>query len=368
MKYEPKSKKQMHDLNDISRQILHNCDISDAHHAGTYSICGLALRLRDLYKWEQGLPPWEEKDSAEVLEWIEAKENKWDAYADTDFRTISIGGEDFDPFDTVGINSALEPHNYFYGAGYARSLKPTFFLAAIDEKSTVDGTPVYTLGRELARDLLTIPALSQDDCVLLRQESARLFLWDSIFYIKKSGRPALDFALDSCGIKDKQPKALRRNLAGILDALKTTYIYHEIGELKDTVFDRAIWREIVAAFPYSPVEYLARAVKDLLADTSEYGTLQHIIKERKTASLAFYTAFLDGLAKEFLTELPTAFQKFTQTNDWRIVRQAVYSGRRTAIKHAALITDLYRQGVRRNDLKWAEAQIQKQMLGKYMKK
>ena len=360
--------KRMLDIDDITRQILHNCDISDAHHAGMYSICGLALRLRDLYKWENGLPPWEERESAEVLEWIEAKENKWDMQAGTNFGEISINGKKFDPFDTIGINAVLEPQNLFYGAGYARSLKPTFFLAAIAEKSKIDGTTVYTLGRELARDLLTIPALCQDKCVLLRQESARLFLWDSIFYIKKSSRPALSFALDSCGIKDQQPKALRRYLADILAAQKETYIYHEIGELKDTVFGRAIWREIIAAFPYSPAEYLARAVKDLLADTNAYGALHHIAKERKTASLAFYVAFLDGLAKEFFPELPTAFQEFRRTEDWRIFEQTIASGRQTAIKHARLITDLYREGVRKNDLKWAEEQIQKRLLGKYMKK
>jgi hypothetical protein len=67
--------KPMININDITRQVLHNCDISDAYHAGMFSICGLALRLRDLYKWERGLPPWEESDSAKVLEWIEAKEN-----------------------------------------------------------------------------------------------------------------------------------------------------------------------------------------------------------------------------------------------------------------------------------------------------
>jgi hypothetical protein len=355
-------------LEDITRQVLHNCDISDAHNAGMYSICGLALRLRDLYKWEQGLPPWEERESAEVLEWIEAKENKWDTYIDADFGQISINGKKFDPFDTIGINAVLKPHNIFYGAGYARSLKPTFFLAAVAEKSTIDGTPVYALGRELARDLLTIPALSQNDCVILRQESARLFLWDSIFYIKKSARPALNFALESCGIKDQQPKALRRHLTDILAAQKATYIYHEIGELKDTVFDRAVWREIIAAFPYSPAEYLARAVKDLLADTNDHGTLHHIVKERKTAALAFYVAFLDGLAKEFYPELSTAFQEFMQTNDWCTIEQAVSSGYRTASSHAGLIMDLYREGVRKNDLKWTEAQIQHRLLGQYVKK
>jgi Family of unknown function (DUF6866) N-terminal domain/Family of unknown function (DUF6866) C-terminal domain len=354
----------MLNIDDITRQVLQNCNISDAHHAGMFSICGLALRLRDLYKWEQELSPWEERDSSEVLEWIAGKENKWETYADTDFGEISLDGKKFSPFDTSSINALLEPHNFFYGAGYARSLKPTFFLAVIEEKSTIDETPIYILGRELARDLLTIPALSQNDCVLLRQESARLFLWDSIFYIKKSARPALKFALDSCGIKDQQPKALRRKLAAILAAQKATYIYHEIGELKDTVFDRGLWREIIAAFPFSPAEYLARAVKDLLADTNDYGTLHHIVRERKTAALGFYAAFLDGLLKEFFPELPTALQEFTQTKDWRLIERAVSSGHRTAIKHAGLIMDLYREGVCKNDLKWAEIQIQKRLLGK----
>jgi hypothetical protein len=356
----------MLNIEEITRQILHNCDISDAHHAGMYSICGLALRLRDLYKWEHGLSPWEERESAEVLEWIEAKENKWDTHTDADFWDISINGKKFDPFDTIGINSVLEPHNIFYGAGYARSLKPTFFLAVIEEKSIIDKTPIYSLNRELARDLLTIPALSQNDCVLLRQESAGLFLWDSIFYIKKSARPALNFALDSCGIKDRQPKALRRHLADILAVQKANYIYHEVGELKDTVFDRALWREIIAAFPYSPAEYLARAVKDLLADTNDHGTLQHIVKERSSTLLAFYVAFLDGLAKEFFPELPTAFQEFMQTDDWSIIEQALSSGYKTAAKHAGIIMDLYREGICKNDLKWAEKQIQKRLLGKYI--
>ena len=134
--------------------------------------------------------------------------------------------------------------------------------------------------------------------------------------------------------------------------------------MHDTDFDRDIWREIIAAYPYSPVEYLARAVKDLLADTNEYGTLRHITAQRKTASVAFYAAFLDGLAKEFFPELLTAFQKFTRTKDWGIIDQAVSSGYNTARKHATLITELYQEGVGRNDKKWAETEIQKRLLGK----
>jgi hypothetical protein len=51
-------------------------------------------------------------------------------------------------------------------------LKPTFFLARIAGKETVEGTRVFSLGTELARDLLTLPAFLQDGCILLRLEAA----------------------------------------------------------------------------------------------------------------------------------------------------------------------------------------------------
>ena len=63
-------------IENIIRQVLHNCAVSDSHYAGLYSICGLALRLRDLYKWENGLAPWVEKEAHEVLNWIGAKEEE----------------------------------------------------------------------------------------------------------------------------------------------------------------------------------------------------------------------------------------------------------------------------------------------------
>ena len=53
----------------ITAQVQHNCTISDSRYAGLYSVCGLALRLRDQYKWEKGLDPWVEKEPSEVLNW-----------------------------------------------------------------------------------------------------------------------------------------------------------------------------------------------------------------------------------------------------------------------------------------------------------
>jgi hypothetical protein len=352
----------MLELDHLTNQVLQNCEISDSRHAGLFSICGLALRLRDLYKWEKGLEPWDERDSSEILDWIGNKEQKWEDIAEHDYHPLSILGRQYDPFDTLAINLVLKPYGLFYGAGYARSLKPTFFLANIDDVRKVSGHFVYTLGRELARDLLTIPALTQDSFVLLRKESACMFLWDQLLYIKKSGRDALKFALQNCGLKDEHPKTLRRNLDKIFAAQQETYIYHEIGEIKDTVFERGIWREVIAAFPHTAVELLARAVKDLLADTNKYGTLRYFAQARKTASLGFYVAFYDGLAKALFPELGACFQEFIQTRNWQVIENTIDTGYNTAKHCAEQIIQIYQTGKQKNDPAWAKDEIEKRLL------
>ena len=352
----------MLDLDHLTSQVLENCSISDSRHAGLYSICGLALRLRDLYKWEKGLDPWIEMDSSEILNWIGEKEENWDLLEEKEFIEITILDKTYDPFDVKGINEVLEPLGFLYGAGYVHSLKPSFFLAVLEEKRLIDGYPVYILGRELARDLLTMPALSQNDSILIRKEAAKLFLWDLIFFIKKSGRSALRFALESYGVKEQDSKALRRNLERISAAETETYIYHELGEIRDTVFDRNLWRHMIATFPHTPIELLARVVKDLLADTNEHGKLRHIVLQQKEASLALYVAFLDGLRKELFPELKEAFQEFTETHNWQVIEQAISSGYTRAKNYAGMMSRIYRKGKQKNDMKWVEVEMEKRLL------
>jgi len=187
-------------------------------------------------------------------------------------------------------------------------------------------------------------------------------LWDQIIYIKESGRHALRFAMENCGLKEGDPKELQQGLATIFDAQRETYIYHEIGELRDRVFDRDIWREVIAAYPHTPVELLARAVKDLLADTNDAGALAHIIREGKEASLGFYVAFIDGLAKENFPELRAAFQEFTETGNWQLIDQAVAHGHHRARKQATFIMETYLKGKEKNDKEWAKAEIENRLI------
>jgi hypothetical protein len=175
------------------------------------SLCRILFDLRsgpapeDLFKWEQRLAPWEERDASEVLDWIDRKEQLWHRIQSEDFVPIEIDGTAYDPFDTDGINARLGPHGLFYGAGYAQSLKPSFVLGRVDARRRTNGLAILHLGEELARDLLTLPALSQGADVVLRKEAARLFVWDQIFYITPRGGPFLTTPSGMLGLRPPTP-------------------------------------------------------------------------------------------------------------------------------------------------------------------
>lgn len=336
----------------LVRQVRRNCAISDARFAGFYSVCGLAMRLRDLYKWEHALPPYEEHEAAHVLAWIGKKESLWERLQEMEFSALVIQGQSFDPFDTQAINRTIAPLDLYYGAGYAHGLKPSFFLGTVASRSTIDGHPVVTLASELARDLLTLPALTQDKTVLIRQSAIGLYVWDQMLYLNQSGRGFYQFALAAGGLSEQEAGSLRHCLPFVVAAQQKTFLYHEIGELSDTSFDPVIWRDIIAALPHTPVELLARAVKDILADTCPQGTLHQIIRSRAGAALGFYAAFLDGLGKQLFPEIRAAVRSYMQTGDWQAVADAVRLVYRKAVDMAQAITTVFDQGMRRHDSAW----------------
>jgi len=350
------------DLDAIKTQVLRNCNISDARYAGYYSVCGLALRLRDLYKWEKDLQPWQEEDPAVMLDWIGRKEEDWETLMEEGFRPMSIKDASYDPFDAKAINAVIEPCGFFYGAGYLHSLKPSFFLARLDEKRELDGTCIYLLGKELARDLLIVPALAQEDHVIIRKDAARLFLWNQIFFVRKSARQALAFALGTYGVKDDDYEKLKRHFHHIASEEMEAYLHHELGEIRETVFDREVWRDLISTYPHTPVELLARAVKDLLADTSKFGNLTFIARDKRTASLGFHVAFLDGARRELFPEIIAAFETFTESRDWRLVHDAIAAGHERGEEIARKMISVYREGRAMDDTEWVEKEIWKQLL------
>lgn len=334
----------MVEIENLTRQVRRNSDISDARHAGLYSICGLAMRLRDLYKWEHRLPPWKEGDAAHVLEWIGEKEALWETLLDAEYEPLLFNGQRTDPFATRAINSKLRQRHLFFGAGYAHSLKPTFLLAKIKKNEKVKGHTVWQLGQEFARDLLTLPAFSQDGQIVLRSEAGRMYLWDQMAYINKSGRWPLEFAARACGLPDCSRQTLQRHLDTIWKIQKRLYIRHEVGELEEDEFDVDRWRQMLADYPHTPVELLIRSLKDQLADTGPNGALSDLIHHQNKAGLGLYLAFGATFARQLTHPLICAFDAFAHDPNWRHITDAAYTIRETAIQYTRHVLEIYGTG------------------------
>jgi hypothetical protein len=83
-----------------------------------------------------------------------------------------------------------------------------------------------------------------------------------------------------------------------------------------------VLKKIISAFPGSALELVARAVKDILADTHPKGLLGHILAREKKSSLGFYVSFLDGMRKHLFPEISEASQQFWKSGDWSLIEKA----------------------------------------------
>jgi hypothetical protein len=305
--------------------IQHNCDISDARDHGIYSMCTMVLKLRNLYKWEKGLQPWEEPEPAELLDWIDVKENYWATIAGESFRPLRASGKTLSPLDLEEINAALNDNTLLYGAGYGRSMKTVFFLAEKIEQRNCEGCPVIVLGKERAREMASPFAMAQDGLIIIRREALRFFFWDQIQEVRSSCRSSLQHALRSYGVfKDGTicRELFTSSLDSIVEQEMNLFIYHEVGEILQTTFTSGALGAIIGYFPGTVIEFVGRAVKDILADTHPQGLLSYVIREQRDSSLGFYLTFLDGLRQKLFPEIRNAWQLFVADRDWSHIEQA----------------------------------------------
>jgi hypothetical protein len=315
----------------LLKTIKHNCDISDARDNGIYSICTLVLKLRNLFKWEKGLEPWQEPDSPVLLNWIAAKEEYWESIQEESFSQITINCEKVDPFLLPTINEYLASGNHVYGAGYGRSMKAVFFIAEILGNRVVEGIPTLILGEEKARELSSPFAMLQDDVIYIRKEPLRFFFWDQIQELNPSNKTAMLQALSCYDLMREDCTFDRQRLIDVFDTIidgeLDIFIYHEVGENQENRLDSSMLKKIISVFPATALELVARAVKDILADTHSKGLLGHILANEKKSSLGFYVSFLDGMRKHLFPEIIEASRQFWKSGDWSLIEKACLESR-----------------------------------------
>ena len=334
----------MIDIENIASQIKRNCDISDAQFWGTYSLCGLLLRLRELYRSEKGMRPWDNISQKDIGEWITDRESLWRKLEERDYEDIALNGNTCRPFEVEKINSELEGKGLIYGAGFGLYGKPAFFLADLISKKTIAGFDVYVSGREYAKDLSEYPALLQDRSVFARTETIKRLLWQRFEEMRgKSIKCNLVSAFSKYGLSPQEEPSedVDGKISQIADSEAETYIHHELGEAFEGEKIGTDWKTLLSMLPHSKAELFARAVKDVLSDTSEKGMLQYIINTRKEGSLGFYMVFLSGFRKIIFSEIPDAFRLFSETGDWTLIDDARKTGYRKAEDYAEKLLFLY---------------------------
>lgn len=309
-------------MQDLVAVVQHNCDIADARHGGDFGLCTYLMKMRERYRWEQGLPLGAPLDKDAVGDWLTLREELLDQLAESDFDAIPVGGDVVDPFDAEAINRAIAPRGLVYSAGLVHGGRPNFFLGElISERSAEDGFALRVSGRELARCLSAPPAMTRGSTIFLRRESLRLYLWER-YESWLWSRP------DNAMARALESYPFETDLDAALDAMTEAEMHvveaHERGEYLAGLDLGDGWEQMLMAVAGTPAELMARAVRDHLADCTN--TLPMLVEQRREASLHLFVANLGAMRKQLFPALVTAYDRWRDDGDIDAIHTAAKRG------------------------------------------
>ncbi len=297
-------------------RVKHNCNVSDARFWGYYSLCGMLIRMRSLYRAEQGMMPWEPINGDEIGKWIAERERLWESLENDDYINLEFDEEECDPFDPARINDRISGDGLVYGAGYGIFAKPTFFLARTASVESRDNYRVIITGDELCRDLSASPAMQQGGVIVIRRFPLLSFIWERLTELRGRRFPGLlqeVFSLYSIDPEDKNDGRLKESVEKLADDITGLLIHHELGEAEWADDD---WLELLGSVRERELEFELRAIKDMLADAAITGPLRRIINARDHKGLYLYMFILDPYRRKLFPELLQAFQTLVGSGSW----------------------------------------------------
>jgi hypothetical protein len=296
------------DIDGFAAQVARNCLVADAHRWGYFSLCGLLLRLRELYKREAGLEPWARVETAAVLPWVGEREAAWGPLEDGELAPLTLAATVFDPLDEDGVNRLLVPAGWLYVAGEGPGGHPLFVLGEIlERRGFADGVELFVLGRELAHDLVPVPAMCRPGRVVARCDAVRGHLWATLEEAAGAREPspaedAVAHAGGSLAALVADPEAHASLLEDLARRQVESAIAHEIGELAEDRRRRGAWEKLLLRARDTRAELTARALKDALADAGDGGLLQTLIGQRDRVALALRASAGPWLLRKILPE------------------------------------------------------------------
>lgn len=321
---------------DISQQVQDNCHIADAAHAGNYTLCIYLLKMREFYRWEQGLGFSAALENSAVGNWLRGREELWDQLDDKPLGRINLGDQDYDAWDNDAINQTLMPKGLVYSAGIGAMGRPHFFLGKLEQIEQAGDYTLYVVGEEYARDLPAPPAMSQGKDIYLRRESLRRLFWERIeSWNWNQPQNAMARALAFYDLKNDLDGALN----AITDKEMNSVLQHEIGEVYAGQLLGDGWEEMLASLPRSRIEFIARAIRDLLAD--HLTTLPHILEQEDEIALHFYMANHSGMREVLAPGLKQKYEKWLQHHDYQDLRQKLEEDKEYWLQQAQKMLQIY---------------------------
>lgn len=295
-------------VDSFAAQVARNCLVADAQRWGYFSLCGLLLRLRELYKREAGLEPWARVETAAVLPWVGEREEAWARLEEAEITPLAVGGVAFDPLDEDGANRLLIPTGWLYVAGQGPGGHPLFVLGEILERRSLDeGPELFVLGRELVHDLVPVPAMCRPGRIVARRAAVRGHLWATLEEAAGSREvgPAT-YALADAGATLSavagNPELHLPLLEDLVQRQLAAAIAHELGELAEERRRCGAWEALLLRARGTSVEMPARALKDALADAGDGGMLQTLAARRDSIGLGLRAAAGPWLLRKVLPE------------------------------------------------------------------
>lgn len=322
----------------LASTVQKNCHISDARHAGDFTLCVFLLKMREFYRWENEIPFSGALPNQEVGEWLQERESMWNALEASPFEPLPLESGAHDPFDTERVNAELVPRGYVYSGGYGRFAKPHFFLGDLVRQERRDGFTVYLSACEYARDLVAPPAMLRGNEIYVRQESVRRYLWERIEESRGNrANTAMARVREWYGFDRDLEEALER----MTENETETMILHELGE---GIAGRLLgeeWNEMLANLSRSKAEIMARAVRDLVADCRS--TLPALAERENVPGIHFYFATFGGMRKYLFPEAAEAYARFAASGELRPLRAIVRTGADRWIETARTLLRLHRE-------------------------
>jgi hypothetical protein len=329
----------MHDkLLPLLTAVQRNCHISDARHAGDYTLCVYLLKMREYFRWEKRYAFRDKLPEVDVGDWLTQREDFWESIEDEAFADLPVDGGFYDPFDNEAFNAALNRHGLVYSGGLGNNCKPHFFLGKLSHQEKQSEFTVLVSENEYARDLTAPPAMALGDTIFIRRESLRRMIWEKIEEWQWSKlENAMGRAIRHFDFEDD----IENTLDEITDTVIESVLLHEKGEVLAAKELGAEWEQMLAGLPHSKTELMIRAVRDHLADSLT--TLPGLVEEGKDASLHFYFANLPNMHKHLFPALLQAYESWVKLGRREVIEELLPASNTHWSRLARQILDLYRK-------------------------